>query len=86
MDSNNLSKWIEWEKTAKQYLYGATVSHRRFPEGIDHDHCELCWARFSDSAEDLKKGYYIATNDCWICEDCYLIFKDVFSWKTESGV
>ena len=81
MDSSKLGEWIQWGKRAKEYLYDVDLIHKEFPAHTEHDHCELCWARFGDYPNDLKTGYYDRTNDCWICEDCYGIFKDVFNWS-----
>lgn len=46
----------------------------------DHDHCEFCWAKFSDAVDVLHEGYTTEDNYYWICPDCYNDFKELFGW------
>ena len=46
----------------------------------EHDHCELCWARFSNYSEDLHSGYYEKESKSWICPECYEAAATLFSW------
>ena len=87
MIQDSLAGWIQWEKGAKQYLCDAKLTHTEFPFHNDvHDHCELCWARFGNSPDDLKAGYFDRTNSCWICENCYWIFRDIFNWSSDEEI
>ncbi len=83
MVSKHLTEWTEWEKVAKQYLFDAVLTRMEYPAEIaGHDHCELCWARFSNSPDDLQEGYYDKTNACWICDHCYTLFRKIFNWQS----
>ena len=47
----------------------------------DHDHCEFCWTKFSDTIPDsLTEGYTSMGDYRWICGNCYLDFKEHFKW------
>ena len=54
-------------------------------EKWDHEHCEFCWATFSDAENDLHEGYCTtpdnSNNAYWICSKCYEDFKEDFKWK-----
>lgn len=67
----------------ERYLKSVSLSkqeYQKYRDGWEHDHCEFCGRKFSKRSEDLNVGY--ATPDCyhWICEDCYLDFRDTFQW------
>jgi len=46
----------------------------------NHDHCEFCWATFSEQGEDLHEGYCSLDKKNWICEQCFQDFKDLFKF------
>ena len=79
----------DWRLRGQEdYLMGKTLHFIRFQkrsEIWDHEHCEFCWAKFSDNDGDLHEGYCTETdnkgNAFWICPECYQDFKDKFSWK-----
>ena len=68
----------------EEYLKGATMQFKKyeqFSEEWDHDHCEFCWAKFSDTIQDaLKEGYVTVDNSRWVCKDCFNDLKDGFKW------
>lgn len=49
----------------------------------DHDHCEFCWAKFSDLDGCLHEGYSTLDRYRWICRACYAEFKERFGWKLQ---
>jgi len=49
----------------------------------NHDHCEFCWATFSEQGEDLHEGYCTLDAKNWICEQCYQDFKEMFGFRVE---
>ena len=46
----------------------------------DHDHCEFCWATFSEHDGDLHEGYCALDKKRWICEQCFQDFKGMFNF------
>lgn len=44
----------------------------------NHDHCEFCWATFSEQGEDLHEGFCTLDKKNWICEQCFQDFKGMF--------
>ena len=77
----------DWRlRTPKDYLLGATLYWRAWREsqpGWDHDHCEFCWAKFTDR-EDVKdvlrEGYTTADEYWWICSACARDFAERFQF------
>jgi hypothetical protein len=71
-----------------EYLVGLTFYQRRWtmtrPEW-DHDHCELCFAKFmaedAVDAEILHDGYATEDQYRWLCEQCFADFRDHFRWS-----
>ena len=58
------------------------ISYFRFSETWDHEHCEFCWAKFSECEGDLHEGYVTADDrESWICAECFDDFKEMFQWK-----
>lgn len=76
-------KWIEWELNSKTFLEGKKLSRKKYPSSESHTHCEFCWDKFGNGKEDRKIGYYERETKCWICEDCYEVFKDYYHWVIE---
>lgn len=81
MNDKKIEEWIEWEKQSKDYLYDKKLVYLSYPDSLDHEHCELCWARFGNNAQELTSGYYEPDSKSWICEECYQRFKNVFRWE-----
>ena len=78
----------DWRLTTQEnFLKGVTLVHRsycRYPPDTtsDHDHCELCWAKFmvEDYPDVLHQGCATTDDYHWICEKCFDDFKDLFGW------
>ncbi len=49
----------------------------------EHDHCEFCGAKFSLREGDLKLGYSTQDGYHWICNECFIDFKDEFDWDVK---
>jgi hypothetical protein len=67
----------------EKFLQGVTLTrkrYRKYRDDWDHDHCEFCWAKFSENPEDLHVGYVSSDNYHWVCEQCYNDFSQVFNW------
>jgi hypothetical protein len=77
----------DWRLTNQEkYLKGITLQlkkYKRDRDGWDHDHCEFCWEKFSESLSEtvLNEGYATEDNYRWICTQCFEDFKDLFGWK-----
>ena len=54
---------------------GSSVRYRPYSElgSSDHDHCELCWAKFmADARPGVRlEGYAVDAGRFWLCPDCY---------------
>jgi len=77
-------EWYLYAYMHKEYLHNKVLLFRPFTcdEG-DHDHCEVCWARFSRHPSDLQGGYYEPLSDSWICPDCYNELSSKFGWSVK---
>ena len=69
----------------EKYLKGISLSwkkYTRYSENWEHDHCEFCWATFTeeDYPDVLHEGYATEDNYRWICQTCFEDFKDMFGW------
>lgn len=53
----------------------------------DHDHCEFCWAKFTESGgpDSLHDGYTTDDGYRWICSQCFEDFKDQFHFSVKRG-
>jgi hypothetical protein len=76
--------WYLLEYENKTYLHNKMLLNIPFlaSDGT-HDHCELCWARFSKHPIDFKNGYYEPKSKSWICPDCYRELAPLFGWTVE---
>ena len=75
-------EWYLLEYERKPDLHEKVFTFLDFPCRPNyHDHCELCWARFSQLPTDQHTGYYEHEDRIWICVDCYTKFKDLFGWS-----
>ena len=79
-------EWYLLEYEQKTYLHKKELIAKSYPgtEGM-HDHCELCWSRFSKYFEDLQSGYYESQSQSWICPDCYSKYASLFEWTIASA-
>lgn len=68
----------------ERYLFGVTIHLQKYLDRktlTDHDHCEFCGNKFSDTIEGaLTEGYTTLNDYWWICTDCYADFKADFKW------
>lgn len=78
--------WYISEYEKKTYLHNKALTYIAYP-GVEgaHDHCELCWARFSKYPSDLQKGYYEQISKSWICSDCYNELASLFGWTVDDS-
>lgn len=74
----------DWRLTNQEkYLKGVTLrlkKYKSYRDGWDHDHCEFCWKKFSESPSETE-GYATEDNYRWICIQCFEDFKDLFEWN-----
>ena len=78
--------WYIREYKEKEYLHKKTLFLKSFQgQSNEHDHCELCWARFSMAPNDLHRGYYEPISMSWICPDCFCDAAELFGWTTASS-
>ncbi|MBO7464240.1 MAG: hypothetical protein J6T56_00110 [Bacteroidales bacterium] len=75
----------DWRRQGQEtYLKGITLFHKSYHsqgKEWDHDHCEFCGEKFSETGDGLKDGYATADNYHWICNACFNDFKEEFGWK-----
>ena len=73
--------WYLYEYKNKDYLHKKKLLYKSFDGSKEtHDHCELCWARFSIYPCDLQRGYYEPLSKSWICPDCFNELAALFEW------
>lgn len=82
----------DWrEQGQESYLSGLEFrkkQYKRFSETWEHDHCEFCNSKFcepQDGLDCLHEGYATEDNYRWICEDCFIEFKEKYNLM-EKGV
>lgn len=75
-------EWFILEYERKPYLHNKLLTFLDFPcRPNQHDHCELCWARFSQHPADQHAGYFEPDDKIWICADCYEKYSNLFGWS-----
>lgn len=57
-----------------------------YREAWDHDHCEFCQRHISvplahDDDEAVEHGYVTDDGYHWVCEPCFVDFKDQMSFR-----
>jgi len=70
----------------EQFLYGAVFELRTYAPprpNWDHDHCEFCWGKFSETETDgcLNAGYVTTNEKHWVCERCFSDFQAKFQFS-----
>ena len=78
----------DWRLTNQEkYLTGKKLyrlKFTRYSDTWDHEHCDFCFAKFSDYDGDLHEGYCTEPANTatakWICPECYADFKERFGW------
>mgnify|MGYP001546931930 CR=1 FL=1 len=79
---------LDWRLQGQEkYLLGCKLTKQRYKplrlEG-DHDHCEFCFAKFSETnKESEKEGFVTLDGYRWICNNCFNDFKDKFKWEIQ---
>jgi len=81
----------DWRlRSQANFLQGVTLIRRPYRQDSpnpdwDHDHCEFCFAKFSldEKLDALRSGYATLDDSHWICEQCFLDFRERFEWKLE---
>ncbi|MFT5748083.1 MAG: hypothetical protein ACI9XO_004893 [Paraglaciecola sp.] len=80
----------DWRRQGQEdYLKNKALIKRiynSYREGWDHDHCEFCGDKFSTDESDLHIGYSILNGYHWICETCFLDFRNEFNWEIKQEV
>ena len=76
---------IVWLTDHADHLLGATLIRREWvPAHVDedHDHCALCWAKFSKLGipGELGAGFCTLDDRHWVCQQCVDDFKSRFQW------
>ena len=80
---NNIN--CDWRIQGQEsYLFAKTLEFKSYSERkstTDHDHCEFCSEKFSDTIPDCLNSGYTTTDDYyWICTECFLDFNVEFKW------
>ncbi len=79
----------DWRLTNQEtWLKGAVPVRSAYTQpsaAWDHDHCEFCWATFSERAGDLREGYCTPDRYRWICSGCFDDFKERFCFTVASA-
>ena len=74
----------DWRLTTQEkYLMKARLCKEAYVQPTltwDHDHCEFCWATFSEAPDTLHVGYHSVKGGHWICETCFQDFKELFKF------
>ena len=75
----------DWRyREQESYLLGVTLRRKKYSERVtktDHDHCQFCGTKFSDSIPGaLTEGYATSDDYYWICDNCYSDFAEDFKW------
>jgi hypothetical protein len=74
----------DWRLRGQEEFRGTTFYRRRFAPrpGDDHDHCHFCWAKFMvDYPDTLREGYTTTKGAPWVCDQCFIDFRDRFGWR-----
>ena len=80
----------DWRLTNQEkYLKGTTLhlrTYSKYNEDWDHDHCEFCMKKITETGKkaEIHKGYATEDNYRWICIDCFNDFKEMFEWKVKA--
>jgi hypothetical protein len=83
----------DWRLIGQEtYLHGARLTLRTwwpYRDGWDHDHCSFCQRHISvplaaDDPDAVERGYVTDDNYSWVCETCFVDFRERFAWSTAS--
>jgi len=55
------------------------------PESWNHEHCDFCFQRISDTTwpDGIQEAYADEDEEQWVCPKCFEFLKDLFEWNTE---
>jgi len=75
----------DWRVDLAMHTKGATLTRKMYVrrrEEWDHDHCEACTKKFSETIPGaLREGYATSDNYRWICSECFNDLKEQMGWK-----
>ena len=85
VDQQNLMS-SDWRITSQEsYLLDAIFEkkiYRKKSVEWDHDHCDFCNEKFSEDHKlGMIEGYYTENQESWVCEKCFIDFKDLFRFN-----
>lgn len=86
----NYDQVNDWRLTDQaKYLYKKILywqNYQAYSETWEHDHCEFCWAKFTEEnqSEDLHAGYTTQNQYYWICETCFNDFCNLLQWQVSA--
>ena len=92
MEKDNMERKTEWFQdciTSGRYelLRGRTFCKKRYQtksDRWDHDHCEFCWAKFTEDIDGTEhEGFTTTDRYYWICDECFELFKNHFGFQLE---
>ena len=65
------------------YLDGLVFEKKFFVPNSnnDHEHCVICWDKFSMDCENLHEGYCSLDSMHWLCDECFKKYKTVYGWS-----
>lgn len=67
----------DWRLTnQKNYLDSVKLDKKEYRLDV-HNHCDFCWYEFRKG----DRGYTTSDEYHWICEKCFIDFRDEFNWK-----
>lgn len=74
-----------WLTDQADHLIGAALTRSEWMPlhpADDHDHCALCWAKFSKLGlpDELHVGWRTADQRYWVCQQCVDDFNVRFQW------
>ncbi len=82
----------DWRLTGQEeFLHNKTLIYCLYQNNHSsksiHEHCIFCWHKFMEHCDNTKdcsdRGYCTKDKKYWICEECFLDFKEMFGWKLE---
>ena len=77
----------DWRLRGQELYLADAVLHRAEYHAPgsdwDHDHCEFCWATFSelDRPDFLHEGYTTEDDHHWVCPPCFEDLRERFMWS-----
>ena len=82
MDSDYKDDWRY--QGQDKFLKGLEFSFSEYIPKLqnDHDHCEFCSNKFSNTIQDaIKEGWTDQAKNRWICKECFQDFEQVIKLK-----